>query len=66
MLPLLEPGAVVSLAKKVTTRNGGLIATYELGKEAVINVLVIGPGKANEPFDLDVVMAKAGWVRKPL
>jgi hypothetical protein len=37
----MTPGTVVHLVKSISTRSGGMVATYKLVKNASISVLVL-------------------------
>ena len=37
----MKPGTVVHLVKRIVTRGGGVIATYDLDKNQSVSVLVL-------------------------
>jgi hypothetical protein len=64
----VTPGSVLTLVDKVKhVTDDGITITASLGKRCGTKVLLLElEGDKDRAFDLDVVMAKLGWVRKDL
>jgi hypothetical protein len=62
----MTPGAVLTLVDKFKyLSDDGITITASLGKRCGTKVLMLElEGDKERPFDLDVAMAKIGWVRK--